>query len=107
MAIFVSSGIALDNSTDNTILFSDPNASYLIVSLYGTIHGSVTSNLDVLVSGSAGSYYLTKNNQVPLNESIEIVANRVVLPSGQTLQVRASASGQITAYSSLYQVAGS
>lgn len=107
MAIFVASGIALNNSTNNTILFSNPNASYLIMSLYGTIHGSVTSNIDVLISGSQGSYYLTKNNQVPVSESIELIANRILVPSGQTLQVRASASGQITAYSSLYQIAGS
>jgi hypothetical protein len=107
VAVFLASGIALDNSTNNTIIFSDPNASYLLVSIYGTIHGSVTSNVDVLISGNQGSYYLTKSNQVPVSESIELVANRIVLPSGQTLQARASASGQITVYTSLYQIAGS
>ena len=106
MAIFVSSGIALDNSTNNTILYSNPNASQLIVSLYATIHGTASPNLDVIVSGAAGNHYLTKNNQVPANESVELVANRIVLPSGQTLQVRPSASGEITVYSSLYQIEG-
>lgn len=106
MANFVSSGLALNNSTNNTILFQNPNSSFLLMSLYSTIHGSATSTIDVLVSGTNGSYYLTKSNQVPLAESIELVANRILIPSGQTLQVRASASGQITVYSSLYQIQG-
>ena len=106
MAIFVSSGVALDNNTNRTILYSNPNASQLIVSLMATIHGTASTNLDDIVSGSTGQYYLTKSNQVPASESLELVANRIVLPSGQTLQVRPSASGEITVYSSLYQIEG-
>ena len=104
MASFLASGVVLDNSTDNTILFQDANNSYLALTILATIHGSATTNVDAIVSGSLGNFYLTKNNQVPAGESLELVANRVVIPSGQTLQVRASASGEMTVYTGLYKI---
>ena len=51
MAKFVASGVTL-LSTNNTIVFQNPNASYLVLSLYGATVAGAPANVDVSVSGS-------------------------------------------------------
>ena len=103
MAKFIASGVTL-TTTDNTIVFQDPNASYLVLSLYGATVAGAPSSVDIVVSGALLNSYLTKSNQVGNGESVDFIANRVVLASGDTLQARSSLASGIDIFASLYEI---
>ena len=103
MAKFVASGVTL-LSTNNTIVFQNPNASYLVLSLYGATVSDAPANVDISVSGSLFNTFLTKNNQIGNGESVDFIANRVVLASGDTLQARSSLASGIDIFASLYEI---
>jgi len=103
MARFVASGVDL-NTTNNTVVFQDPNASYLVISLYASTPQALAANCDILVSGTRGNTYITKVNQVGAGESTDFISNRLVLVSGQTLQARSSLASGISIFASLYEV---
>jgi hypothetical protein len=103
MARFVSSGVYLI-TTNNTVVFQNPNANFLVISLYASTPQTLAANCDILISGSRGNTYITKTNQVGAGESVDFISNRLVLISGQTLQARSSLASGLDIFASLYEV---
>ena len=102
MALFVSSGVSL-LTTNNTEIFRNPNQNYLVISLYAATITNTASNCDIIISGSQGTNYITKSNQVAAGESIDFISNRLVLVSGQSLQARSSLASGLNMFASLYE----
>lgn len=72
------------------------NATTIVLSIYSTYTGaSSVGYFTASVSGSTGTHILVKNAEIQAGGSTELVANKLVLASGTSILIGASASGII------------
>ena len=79
------------------IVYQAPsNATTVVLSIYSTYTGASTGGyFTAYASGTAGEYALVKNAEIQAGGSTELVANKLVLASGDAVIVGASASSII------------
>lgn len=79
------------------IVYQAPtNATSVVLSIYSTYTGASTGGyFTAYASGRAGQYTLVKNAQIQAGGSTELVANKLVLASGDAVIIGASAASII------------
>lgn len=79
------------------VVYTAPSdATSVILSIYSTYTGAAAAGyFTATASGRGGQAMLVKNAQIQAGGSTELVANKLVLASGESIIIGASASGII------------
>lgn len=96
MASFYNVAEANINSSPVTLLTSDSDSTIVLSILVANNVG--TSAVDCTVSMNTGATidnYLGFTVPVPADANVDFIANKYILPSGKSIRVTASTSGQI------------
>jgi|688.fasta_scaffold929729_2 hypothetical protein len=92
-----SSSTVVSVQPSGQIVYTVPsNATSIVLSIYSTYTGlSSLGYFTASASGRLGQTFLVKNAQIQAGGSTELVANKLVLASGDSVIIGASASGVI------------
>lgn len=91
-----SSTITAVQPSGQVVYQAPSNATSVVLSIYSTYTGSSSAGyFSASASGSAGTYMLVKNAEIQAGGSTELIANKLVLASGDSIVIGASASGII------------
>jgi hypothetical protein len=107
---FTASGVSLVNTSGTVVAYQSPNynnpsgCSIVISALVGNgTPGDVITTLNVQ-QGTGFVSHIIRGVVVPSGASLETIPNKVILTSGQSLNMTAAISGSITSTISVLEI---
>ena len=107
---FTASGVSLVNGSGTFVAYQSPNftnpsgCAIILSALLGNgSAGDITSSL-IIQQGASSVSNIIDGVVVPSGASLETIPNKVVLTSGQSVNITASASGDLTSTVSVLEI---
>jgi len=106
MATFYNSFVKNIDTAEVTAVTSTVDSTIVLSILVANTEGNSTSDVTVLQKDDAGATesHLAFTLPVPADSSVEILANKYILPSGKSIGVLSSSSGTLDATISYVEV---